>query len=268
MDLELEGKAALVTGGSRGIGLAVGRRLASEGARVMICGRSADHLASAAEEIARATRGKPAASVETIAADLSDRAEVSRVVAEAAARLGRIDVLVNNAGAIRAGDFLGTPDEDWISGWALKLLGYVRMAREVLPIMQRQGRGRIVNVVGAAARNPSPSYMIGGAANAALINFTKALADLGARSGVLVTAVSPGPVRTERWQQLVRQQAAAAGKSEEEYEKEMAGGYPLGRIASPDEVADLVCFLASARASFLTGIAITIDGGITRGVWL
>jgi 3-oxoacyl-[acyl-carrier protein] reductase len=267
MDLGLEGKTALVTGGSRGIGLAVARGLVAEGARVMICGRRADHLARAAAEVSRCARRAEAA-VETIAADLSERAEVSRVATAAAARLGRIDVLVNNAGAIRAGDFLTTPDEEWTSGWALKLLGYVRMAREVLPLMQRQGAGRIVNVVGAAARNPSPTYMIGGAANAALINFTKALADLGARSGVLVTAVSPGPVRTERWYELARQQAAAAGKSDAEYEKEMASGYPLGRIASPDEVADLVCFLASARASFLTGITITIDGGITRGVWL
>jgi 3-oxoacyl-[acyl-carrier protein] reductase len=134
--------------------------------------------------------------------------------------------------------------------------------------MREQGGGRIVNVVGMAARNPAPTYMTGGAANAALINFTKALADLGAPSNILVTAVSPGPVQTERWDNLQRQQAEAAGQDLQSYIKEQSRGLPLGRIALPEEVADLVCFLASARASFLTGIAITLDGGISRGVYL
>ncbi|PYO26851.1 MAG: short-chain dehydrogenase, partial [Candidatus Rokuibacteriota bacterium] len=180
----------------------------------------------------------------------------------------RLDILVNNAGAIKGGDFLKTPDEEWLHGWSLKLLGYIRMAREILPHMQRQGGGRIINVVGAAARNPSMTYMMGGTANAALINFTKALADLGARSNVLVTAVSPGPVKTERWDNLARQQALAVGRDVETYVKEQNAGMPLGRIALPEEVADLVCFLASERAKFLTGITITVDGGSTRGVYL
>jgi len=183
-------------------------------------------------------------------------------------RLGRLDILVNNAGAIKGGDFLTTPDEEWLNGWSLKLLGYIRMAREVLPHMQTQGGGRIVNVVGAAARNPAATYMMGGTANAALINFTKALSDLGARSNVLVTGVSPGPVKTERWDSLMAQQAKAAGQDLESYVKERSQELPLGRIARPEEVADVVCFLASQRASFLTGITITIDGGITRGVYL
>jgi len=264
MDLELAGKTALVTGGSKGIGRAVARGLTAEGARVLICARGEAALKTAAAEIERET-GR---AVETIAADLSTRAEVSRVASDAVARLGRLDILVNNAGAIKGGDFLTTPDEEWMNGWSLKLLGYIRMARAILPHMQKQGGGRIVNVVGAAARNPGTGYMMGGTANAALINFTKALADLGATSKVLVTAVSPGPVKTERWDTLMRQQAAAAGKDLATYARENDASYPLGRIAEPEEVADLVCFLASARASFLTGICITIDGGITRGVFL
>jgi len=264
MDLGLNGKTALVTGASRGIGRAVARALSGEGARVMICSRDADMLTRAAGEIGAATGNR----VDTIAADLSDLGSCARVVVESVARLGGLDILVNNAGAIKGGDFLTTPDEEWLRGWSLKLLGYIRLAREALPHMQRQGGGRIVNVVGAAARNPSPTYMMGGAANAALINFTKALADLGARYNVLVTAVSPGPVRTERWDTLARQQAAAAGKDLTTFVKEQAATMPLGRIALPEEVADLVCFLASERASFLTGIAITVDGGATRGVYL
>jgi 3-oxoacyl-[acyl-carrier protein] reductase len=264
MELGLTDKTALVTGGSKGIGRAVAAALAAEGVRVMIAARDGQALASAAAQIESAT-GR---SVLTAAADLSEPSSVARVTSAAVERLGRLDILVNNAGAIKGGDFLTTPDDEWLRGWSLKLLGYIRMAREVLPHMQRQGGGRIINVVGAAARNPSATYMMGGTANAALINFTKALADLGARWNVLVTAVSPGPVKTERWDNLLRQQAAAAGKDLETYAKEQNATMPLGRIALPEEVADLVCFLASTRAAFLTGITITVDGGATRGVYL
>jgi len=264
MDLGLKGKTALVTGGSKGIGRAVAKTLAAEGARVAICSRDASALKQAATDIERETGGR----VETVPGDLSQPSEVSRVAADALARLGRLDILVNNAGAIKGGDFLATPDEEWLNGWSLKLLGYIRMAREVLPHMQRQGGGRIVNVVGAAARNPATTYMMGGTANAALINFTKALADLGARSKVLVTGVSPGPVKTERWDNLMAQQAKAAGQETAAYVEERSREFPLGRIALPEEVADVVCFLASERASYLTGITVTVDGGITRGVYL
>jgi len=264
MELGLKGKAVLVTGGSKGIGRATARAMAAEGARVMICSRSAPGL----EEVAGAIRRETGQPVEVVAADLSRLEGVESAAAAAVQRLGRLDVLVNNAGAIKGGDFLAIPDEDWMAGWSLKLLGYVRMARAVLPRMQAQGGGRIVNVVGMAARNPATTYMMGGAANAALINFTKALADLGAPSNILVTAVSPGPVKTDRWDTLQRQQAAAAGKDFDTFVTEQGRNFPLGRIALPEEVADLVCFLASERASFLTGIAITVDGGMSRGVYL
>ncbi len=264
MELGITGKTVLVTGGSKGIGRATARAMAAEGARVMICSRSAPAL----EEAAGVIRSETGQVVETVAADLSRLDGVESAAAAAVQRLGGLDILVNNAGAIKGGDFLAIPDEEWMTGWSLKLLGYIRMARAILPQMRAQGGGRIVNVVGMAARNPATSYMMGGAANAALINFTKALADLGAPSNILVTAVSPGPVKTDRWDSLQRQQAAAAGKDLETFVKEQNRGFPLGRIALPEEVADLVCFLASDRASFLTGIAITVDGGMSRGVYL
>jgi len=264
MDLGIAGKGVLITGGSKGIGKATARAMAAEGARVVICSRNKPALDDAAAEIKKAT-GK---SVESIAADLSTLDGVQRAAGEALGRLGRLDILVNNAGAIKGGDFLTIPDEEWMTGWSLKLLGYIRMARAMFPHMREKGGGRIVNVVGMAARNPATSYMTGGAANAALINFTKALADLGAPSNILVTAVSPGPVKTDRWDSLQRQQAEAAGKDLETYVKEQSASLPLGRIALPEEVADLVCFLASDRAAFLTGIAVTLDGGMSRGVYL
>jgi NAD(P)-dependent dehydrogenase (short-subunit alcohol dehydrogenase family) len=205
--------------------------------------------------------------VASIAADLSRLEEIQRVVDATVQRFGRIDILVNNAGAIRGGDFLKIPDEQWTGDWSLKLLGYVRMARAVLPLMQKQGGGRIVNVVGAAGRNPTATYLPGGIANAGLINFTKGLADVGAPSNILVTAVSPAATRTERWDSMMEVQAKAAGKTTAQFRAEAEGAYPLGRIATTEDVADLVCFLVSARASFLTGICITVDGGATRGAY-
>ena len=264
MDLGLKDKTAVVTGGSKGIGRATARSLAAEGARVLIAAREESALAGAAREIEADTGRR----VEVVPVDLSTLDGVRALTAEALRRLGRLDILVNNAGAIKGGDFLTTPDDEWLRGWSLKLLGYIRMARETLPHMQRQGSGRIINVVGTAARNPATTYMMGGTANAALINFTKALADLAARDGILVTGVSPGPVKTERWDTLLRQQAEAAGQDLFTFEKARSAELPLGRIALPEEVADLICFLASARATFLTGITITVDGGITRGVFL
>jgi len=264
VDLELKDKTALVTGASKGIGRAVALALAREGVRVAMCSRKAADLDRAAADIERATGGQTL----PVPADLSTLGGVEEVVATTRKRLGRIDILVNNAGAIRGGDFLKTPDEQWLMDWNLKLHGYIRMSRTVFPIMQSHGGGRICNVIGAAARNPSPTYLPGGAANAALINFTKGLADLGAPHGILVTAVSPAATRTERWDSLIAQQAAAAGKTPEQMQAEAERAYPLGRIATPEDVADLVCFLVSARASFLTGICITVDGGSSRGVYL
>lgn len=264
MDLELGGKTALVTGASRGIGRAIALGLAQEGARVALCARDKAALESVAAEIRATTRAEAV----VVTADLSRLDEVTRVVETARSRLGRIDVLINNAGAIRGGDFMKIPDEQWAGDWSLKLLGYIRMARAVFPLMQAQGGGRIVNVVGAAARNPTVAYLPGGIANSGLINFTKGLADLGAPSGILVTAVSPAATATGRWEMLMAQQAAAAGQSLEAYRAEVEGAYPLKRIARPEDVADLVCFLVSARAAFLTGVCITVDGGATRGVYL
>jgi 3-oxoacyl-[acyl-carrier protein] reductase len=263
MDLELRGKVALVTGASRGIGRAIAGGLAREGAHLALCARDKAALETVASELA----STPGVEAVAIPGDLSRLAETARVVEAARARFGRVDILVNNAGAIRGGSFLEIPDEQWIVDWDLKLLGYVRMARAVLPIMRDQGGGRIVNVIGAAARNPTPGYLVGGAANAALVNFTKGLADLGAQWRILVTAVSPAATKTERWETLLAQRAAATGRSLDAMRAEAAAAYPLGRIATAQDVSDLVCFLVSARASFLTGICVTVDGGSTRGVY-
>lgn len=263
MDLRLRGKAALITGGSKGIGLACAAALAAEGCEVAIVARTESALAEAAATVTART----GCGVKTLVADLSTLEGVEGAIAAAQGALGRIDILVNNAGSIRAGAFLDIPDEQWSADWNLKLLGYVRAARAVFPLMQRQGGGTIVNVIGTAARQVIPNYLVGGAANAALVNFTKGLSDLGAKSGIFVKAASPGAVQTERWENRMKLEAQAEGRSYEEARSERIASYPLGRIVQAEEVADLVCFLASSRSDMLNGVSINIDGGWSRGVY-
>lgn len=264
MDLRLRGQRVLITGGSGEIGRACAASLCAEGCRVAIAARDRARLD---EALAHVRQVAPDADVRSIGADLSTLDGVRGMVAEAGAALGGIDLLVNNAGAIRAGAFLDIPDQQWIDDWNLKLLGYVRSAREVFPAMIAQGGGRIVNVIGTGARQVVPSYLVGGAANAALVNFTKGLSDLGARHGIFVKGASPGAVRTERWERRIRLEAEAEGRDPAEMRAARIREYPLGRIVAPEEVADLVCFLASSRSDMLNGVTVTIDGGWTRGVY-
>jgi NAD(P)-dependent dehydrogenase (short-subunit alcohol dehydrogenase family) len=264
MNLGLAGKVALVTGASKGIGEAIAKALAEEGVNVALVARDAQRLAAAANDIAARSHRDAHA----IAADLTHVAEVQRVVEHALAHFGRIDILVNNAGSIRTAPFLEMPDEHWLEDWTLKPLGYVRLARTIFPHMVAQGGGRIVNVAGLAARNPAHVYASGGAANAAIVNLTKSLADLGAPHQVLVNAVSPGATRTGRLDAQIAAKAAANKRTVAEEWADKDASHPLGRIARPEDVADLVCFLVSERAAFITGICVTLDGGSSRGVYL
>jgi NAD(P)-dependent dehydrogenase (short-subunit alcohol dehydrogenase family) len=263
MDLLLKNKAVLITGGSAGIGLACANLFAAEGSSVAIVAREPERLAQAARRVAE----EHGATVHAVPADLASLAGIEGAIERALEKLGRIDVLVNNAGSIRAGAFLDIPDAQWVEDWNLKVLGYVRAARRVLPVMQRQGSGRIVNVIGTAARQANPNYLVGGAANAALVHFTKGLSEVAALDGVFVKAASPGAVQTERWENRMKLEAKAEGRTYEEVRAERIASYPLKRIVLPDEVADLVCFLASSRSDMLNGATVNIDGGWSRGVY-
>jgi len=256
MQLGLEGKVAIVTGGSKGIGQATALGLIAEGASVLVCARGKEAL----EETVRLAGGE--GRIIGMQADLTQGETIKAVVARCLEVFGRVDILVNNAGSARPGEFLKLSDEAWLDDWTLKFFGYMRMARGVLPHMQKQKSGVIVNIIGTGALKPMGSYMIGGAANAALNHFTKALADEGAKHGVRVVGINPGPILTERLQRFLSTFSSGSADAEEAMRKMT----PLGRVGKPEEVADLVLFLASERAAFIHGANITIDGGANPGL--
>ena len=262
MDLGIAGRVAIVTGGSRGIGRAVAERLCREGAHVAVCARNRDSLA----EAQRAFEAVGAGRVLTIEADLTDPTAAGRVVDAAVAAWGRIDILVNNAGAARGLPFDELTHERWMENLQLKLFGYLRMARLVLPHLRKNGWGRIVNIAGVAGLQPSALAMPVGLNNAGILNVMKALSDAEAANNILVTTVCPGPILTERQTTLLQDAARAKGTTVEAAQREATAAIPLRRMGRPEEVADAVAFLTSERASYITGSLVIVDGGLHRSM--
>jgi NAD(P)-dependent dehydrogenase (short-subunit alcohol dehydrogenase family) len=257
MDLQMNGKMALVTGASAGIGKAIAFALAREGVDVAICARRKGPLDSAAADIARATNRK----IVPIPADLTKPDDAENFVSQAHAALGRVDILINNAGSSPGGIIEFLTEEHWAQSLQLKFMGYVRCIKHVLPIMQKQGRGRVVNLIGNDGVKTSYWEIAPGAANAAGQNLTVALAAQYGKHNISFVAVNPGPVRTERWAGLVDAMARDMKISREEADTLAPRSIPLGRIAECEEVANLVTYLASDLAHFVNGTMIEIDGG-------
>jgi len=263
MDLGLKGKVALVTGGSEGIGKAVAKRLAEEGARVVICARRADVLEGAAREIRESTGGE----VMPVPADVTRPEDIRALFDQVIATYGRIDILVNNAGTAAAGYFEEVTDEAWMADLDLKLFAAIRCSRLAIPHMKAQGWGRIINVTNLGGKAPGPRSVPTSVSRAAGIALTKALPKDYTRDNILVNTVCIGLIKRgqhqRRWE---RARAQNPDLTLEDWYAQMGRNVPLGRVGEAEEAADVIAFLASERASYVSGVAINIDGGTSAVV--
>jgi 3-oxoacyl-[acyl-carrier protein] reductase len=265
MDLGLAKKVAIITGGSEGIGKAAAHRMAEEGAQVVIVARRPDVLKAAAEEIKAATKGV----VLPVQGDVAEPATIDQVVHTTLDNFGRIDILVNNAGVSMAKPFEAVSDEDWESDFSLKVWGAVRFIRAVIPEMRKVGGGRIINVTNLGGRTPGPSSMPTSISRAAGIAITKGLSKDLAKDNILVNTVCIGLIKSgqhERRHARLKQTNPNLTLDEVYAESVKNRGVPLGRVGEAHEAGDVIAFLASDRASYLTGVAINIDGGTSAVV--
>jgi 3-oxoacyl-[acyl-carrier protein] reductase len=262
MDLGLEGRACVVTGASRGIGLEVARRLCAEGADVLLVARTADSVEAAAAECAQAGGAAAGLALDVTVADAGER-----ILAAATERFDQVDVLVNNAGTAKRRSLDEVPEEDWQAAWELNVLAPLRAMRAAAPAMADRGWGRIVNVCSSAAKRPSgmtPEYSV---TKAAELSLSRVFADAYAPRGVLVNAICPGPTRSELWMEpggLLDQSAEIAGQGRDQTLASVGAGRPIGRLAEVSEIADAIVFLCSERASYVAGAAWSVDGGTVQ----
>jgi 3-oxoacyl-[acyl-carrier protein] reductase len=260
--MKLEGKVAVVTGGSRGIGKAIATRFAEEGADVVISAVTPETLEATAGELAAATGRR----VVPVSADLATLAGCELLHQSVTEHFASVDILINSAGATKSGRFLELSDDLWEQGFALKFFGAVRLCRLFWPELAAS-HGWVVNIVGGAGRTPSPDFAIGGAVNSALANFGKALAGLGLKDDVNVNTIHPGQTRTQRLDDLMEEQAARSGETPEAVLESTVQRQGIRRLGTPEDVAELALFLCTPEARHIQGVAIAVDGGATKGLF-
>jgi NAD(P)-dependent dehydrogenase (short-subunit alcohol dehydrogenase family) len=256
----LEGKIAIVTGASKGIGRAIALRLAQDGAIVVLAARTEADLAKVGSEIK--SNGGMATYV---AGDLRDPSTPAALVKAALDSHGAIDIVVNNAGATKRGDFFELTDADWTDGFALKFYGAVRLTRAAWPHLKAR-RGTVLNIIGAGGRTPGAEFAIGGSVNAACLSFSKALAEIGIRDGVQVNAINPGRVKTERFQSTLDEEAALHGGDVNAALQAIIRNSKIVRLGEPEDVANLAAFLVSPQSRYMQGAMIDLDGGQTKTI--
>lgn len=262
MELKLEGKVALVAAASKGIGKAIAMGLAREGARLSICARHKTTLLKTESEIRIAT----GAEIISIVADVTKTGDIGKFVSQSLKRYERIDILVTNAGGPPPGKFLDFSDDDWYDAVTLNLMSTIRLIREVVPYMRKQGGGRIINLVSIAAKQPINGLILSNTARAGVLGLAKTLANELAKDDILINNICPGWIYTDRAKEVISKQAKASNISEDSVLSEIVSQCPLGRYGKPEEVANLVVFLASECASYITGTTIQVDGGASKGL--
>ncbi len=262
MDLGIKGKVALVAGASQGMGRASALGFAREGAKVSICARGEAALNEAAAMIRKETGGE----VLSMVADMANVEDIQRFVNKSAEHFGRVDIIVNNAGGPPPGEFMKFTDEDWNNAYNLSFMSTMRMTREAVPHMRKVGGGRVINITSYSVKEPIAGLVLSNAVRSAVIGMAKTLSRELATDNILINNVCPGRIDTERAQKLNKARADRLKRPIEEINREMAAEVPLGRYGTAEEAADLIVFLGSERASYITGTTIQIDGGLVRGI--
>ncbi len=262
MDLELRGKRAFVAGSSGGIGKAIAAGLAAEGCQVMLCSRTEETLSALAKEL-RETHGT---AVEYVPANLDALEDIERAIAVTQERFGGCDILVTNNGGPNPGDFLSMTEEKWLAGYNRTLMSTVRLIRGVLEDMIAQEFGRIINVTSISVKQPVQRLLLSNSFRAGVTGMAKTLSDEVSRHGITVNNIAPGYIRTGRQTQLFTDRAEKAGITVDAVREQVTANVPMGRIGMPEEIAHLAVFLASSRASYITGTTIPVDGGLNRGL--
>jgi 3-oxoacyl-[acyl-carrier protein] reductase len=265
MDLGLRGRVAIVCAASRGLGKAVAQGLFNEGAHVVICSRDAVRLQTAAREIAGKAPGSNTRVV-PIVADVTDARHIRDLVADTVKEFGRIDILVTNAGGPPVASFPDLDDMMWEQGITLNLMSTIRCIREVLPHMRKRKWGRIIAITSITAKQPINDLVISSTVRPGILGLVHVLSNQHAGEGILVNSVSPGFILTARQKEISDARAASRGITSQQYMDEIVREVPVQRYGTPEELANVIVFLASERASFVTGATISVDGGLTKGI--
>lgn len=263
MDLGIKGKIALIAASSQGLGKAVALGLAYEGVKIVICAREQDKLEDTRKEI----QSKTGAEVLSIQTDLTSYDDIKKLVNNTTETFGTVHILVNNAGGPPPGYFLDLNEENWKRGYELTLMSSVRLTREALPYMKKQKWGRIINITSVSAKQPIDDLLLSNSFRLAVLGWAKTVANQVADKGILINSVCPGWTRTDRVQELLQARAQKEGSNPEEIERRITSAIPVGRMGRPEELANLVVFLASERASYISGTSIQVDGGSVKGVY-
>ncbi len=265
MNLGLENKTALILASSKGLGLACAIGFYEEGANVVICSRSEENLKIAKQKIENIKSISENNKVFTVVADLLHEEQIKNLVEKTMTEFGRVDILVHNAGGPPSAPISKITKQNWSNSIDLNLLSLIRIAELVVPIMQKQNYGRIIAITSVSVKQPLENLVLSNTTRLGVVGFAKTLANEYAKDKILVNIVCPGPNLTDRMKELINKAVQETGKSEKEVKKSWTEQIPLGRLGKPEELANLVLFLASEKASYITGTVIQVDGGFVKG---
>ena len=263
MDLGLTNKVVLILAASKGLGLACAKNFYKEGASVVICSRSKVNLDLARKEIEKSNSNNSNRII-TIETDLNDKEQIKSLVDTTIKEYGTIDVLVHNAGGPPSASISNITEKNWQDSINLNLLSFIRICKSVIPIMEQQQSGRIIAITSVSVKQPLENLVLSNTTRLGVVGYAKTLANAYAKDNILVNVVCPGPTLTDRMKELIKSQVDETGKSEQEIMKKWVDSIPLGRLGAPEEIANLVVFLSSDRASYITGTIIQVDGGFVR----